>query len=87
MDDAKWLPPCGIADEIRKQYDKLMVTMEDSIKHLYRKWRDSLEEDMQNRLDRPLLARSHSNPGLMESNFDRLVSHTCYYACVIILLV
>ncbi|KAJ9574123.1 hypothetical protein L9F63_008537, partial [Diploptera punctata] len=77
LDDAKWLPPCGMGDEVRIQYDKLLITMEESVKNLYRKWQDTLEENIQSRLDKPLLVKSHYKPGLLESNFDRVLLNVC----------
>jgi hypothetical protein len=67
------MPPCGIGDEVRIQYEELMVSMDDLARDLYEKWNNSLDENSNTRLDRPLMVRSHTRPGLLESNFDRWV--------------
>lgn len=65
-----WLPKCGIAIEVRTRYDKLLVSMKEHIQDLFRKWNDTLEDNIIQRLNRPLMRRSTSHPGLLESNFD-----------------
>lgn len=70
IDNAMWLPKCGMAVEVRQQYDKLMESIKDGMKDLFHKWNDTLEDNIVQRLGRPLMRRSTSRPGLMESNFD-----------------
>lgn len=38
---------------------------------LFRKWIDNIGEDVSKRLDRPLMNRSATKPGLLECNIDR----------------
>lgn len=67
------MPPCGMRDEVHTQYEELIVSMDDLARDLYEEWNDSLDENISARLDRPLMVRSHTRPGLLESNFDRWV--------------
>nr|CAD7395752.1 unnamed protein product [Timema poppensis] len=71
LDDAEWLPYCGVGEEVRTQFNKLVKTIDDMVMDIYRKWIDSLDENMAARLNRPLLCRSLVHQGLLESNFDR----------------
>lgn len=70
IENAMWLPKCGIAMEVRQQYDKLLVSIKEHIKDLFRKWNDTLEDNIVQRLNRPLMRKSASRPGLLENNFD-----------------
>lgn len=63
--------PCSIAEEVFMQYEKLIASIDDRILSLYRKWYDGLGDDISNQLQRPLLCRSSSKPGLLECNMDR----------------
>jgi dynein heavy chain len=60
-----------MGDEVRVDYEKLIVVLDDIVRDLYQKWSDSMDTNIIARLDRPLMIRSHSRPGLLESNFDR----------------
>jgi hypothetical protein len=71
LDDAQWLPPCGMEEKVHMQYEKLMESMENTVRDLYQKWCDSLDGNMNARPDRTLMIRSHTRPGLLEPNFDR----------------
>lgn len=71
MDDAAWMMPCSIAKEVFAQYEKLISSIDDSILNLYRKWVDSIGEDINARMNRPLMCKSVVKPGLLECNIDR----------------
>jgi len=60
-----------MGDEIRVDYEKLIVSMDDIVRDLYQKWNDSMDTNISATLDRPLMIRSHTRPGLLEPNFDR----------------
>jgi hypothetical protein len=60
-----------MGDEVRTQYEKLTVSMEDTVSDLYQKWNDTLDANINTRLDRPLLVRSYIRPGFLEPNFPR----------------
>jgi hypothetical protein len=63
--------PCDVGDEVHTQYEEFMALLDDLIRDLYDKWNHSLDVNMNVRLDRPLIVRSHTRPGLLEPNFDR----------------
>ncbi|KAG5894356.1 hypothetical protein JTB14_031917 [Gonioctena quinquepunctata] len=71
FDDAGWMLPCSISREVFAQYGKLVSSVNDNILNLYRKWVDSIGEDINARINRPLMCRSLSKPGLLECNIDR----------------
>lgn len=71
IDNAMWLPQCGLANEVRLQYNKLMVSIKEHIQDLFHKWNDTLEDNIIQKLSRPLMRRSTYRPGLLENNFDR----------------
>nr|XP_015838947.1 PREDICTED: dynein heavy chain 2, axonemal [Tribolium castaneum] len=71
FDDAKWMLPCSVSQEIFSQYEKLVSSIDERILGLYRKWNDRLGEDVAKRLHRPLMCKSISKPGLLECNIDR----------------
>lgn len=60
-----------MGDEVRVDYEKLIVSMDDTVRDLYQKWSDNMDTNISARLDRSLMIRSHTRPGLLESNFDR----------------
>lgn len=71
FDEAGWMMPCSIAHEVFAQYDKLIASIDEKILYLYRKWVDSIGEDVNARLNRPLMCKSVMKPGLLECNIDR----------------
>lgn len=73
LDDAVWMLPCSTAEEIFQQYDKFVTSINDNILNLYRKWVDQIGDDVTIRLNRPLMRRSSSHPGLLECNMDKWV--------------
>ncbi|XP_060528447.1 dynein axonemal heavy chain 2 isoform X3 [Cylas formicarius] len=73
FDEATWMMPCSIEREVFAQYEKLVSSVDDKVFNLYRKWIDSVGEDVNLRLQRPLICRSISRPGLLECNIDRSI--------------
>ncbi|KAK4876213.1 hypothetical protein RN001_012635 [Aquatica leii] len=71
FDDANWMRPCSIAEDIFTQYANLLTAIDNIILDLYRKWIDSIGEDVGNRLNRSLMNRSPTKLGLLECNIDR----------------
>lgn len=65
--------PCSIGKDIFAQFEKLFKSIDDSILNLYRKWVDTIGEDVNSRLNRPLMCRSKTHPGLLECNIDKSV--------------
>ncbi|XP_023311334.1 dynein heavy chain 2, axonemal [Anoplophora glabripennis] len=82
FDEAGWMMPCSIAHEVFAQYDKLIASVDEKVLYLYRKWVDSIGEDVNARLNRPLMCKSVIKPGLLECNIDRSlleIFHECKY--------
>lgn len=73
IDDAQWLMYCPIEEEVRAQYNKLIVTLDETAASLYRKWQVFTSSDIGKRFQRPLLVWSPRKPGLLEVNIDRFV--------------
>ncbi|KAF5308522.1 hypothetical protein FQR65_LT06187 [Abscondita terminalis] len=71
IDEANWMRPCSIAEDVFSQYDALLTSIDHLILDLYRKWIDNIGEDVGNRLNRSLMNRSPTRPGLLECNIDR----------------
>lgn len=82
LDEAIWIAPCGIAEEIFVQYEKLIASIDETILNIYRRWVETLGEDVTSRLKRPLLMKSINKPGLLECNIDRSfvkMFHECQF--------
>lgn len=71
IEKAFWLPHCAAAEGVLEQFDKLMKSMEESMRDIYIKWSDNLGDDSYSLLDRFLLVKSPRKIGLYEVNFDR----------------
>lgn len=71
LDDAAWMSACSLAEEIFKQYENLQASVDEIILNLNRKWVDSIGDDVASRLNRPLMCKSATQPGLLECNIDR----------------
>ncbi|XP_066252128.1 LOW QUALITY PROTEIN: dynein axonemal heavy chain 2 [Euwallacea similis] len=71
FDDAGWMLPCSTSKQIFAQYKKLITSIDSSIVSLYRKWVDSIGEDLNFPLQHFLICKSISKPGLLECNIDR----------------
>ncbi|XP_025835309.1 dynein heavy chain 2, axonemal-like [Agrilus planipennis] len=73
FDDAYWLPHCKYREETFNLYDKCLNLIDEATLNLYRKWVDTIGEDVMERLNRPLLCKSVTRPGLLECNIDRSI--------------
>ncbi|XP_057654894.1 dynein axonemal heavy chain 2 isoform X2 [Diorhabda carinulata] len=73
FDDAGWMLPCSLARDVFAQYEKLINSIEDTVLNLYRKWVDSLGEDINSRVNRSLMIKSATKPGHLECNIDRSI--------------
>ncbi|KAI4471763.1 dynein heavy chain [Holotrichia oblita] len=71
LEAAAWLPPCSIADDVFLQYDNLITSIDELVMGIYRKFIDSIGDDIMSRLNSPLMCRSATKTGLLESNMDR----------------
>ncbi|KAF5292010.1 hypothetical protein FQA39_LY14127 [Lamprigera yunnana] len=73
FEEANWMRTCSIAEDVFAQYASALVLIDGIILDLYRKWVDSIGEDVPNRLQRSLMNRSPTRPGLLECNIDRSI--------------
>ncbi|XP_018342049.1 PREDICTED: dynein heavy chain 2, axonemal [Trachymyrmex septentrionalis] len=82
LEKAEWMPYCGKSEEIYRQKDSLIRSIEDSMKELYVKWLNDVGDNPRAQLDRSLMRRSDSKPGLLECNIDPNIlnlCHECFY--------
>lgn len=71
LNDAEWMLLSGKGEEVRSQYKKISVSVDEYVKDLHRRWLVALDDDVSKLLNRKLLVHSTSRPGLLEPNFDR----------------
>nr|XP_012223058.1 PREDICTED: dynein heavy chain 2, axonemal-like [Linepithema humile] len=77
LEEAEWMPYCGMSEEIYHQEDIVIRSIGDSMKDLYTKWLHDVGENPRARLDRFLMRRSDSKSGLLECNIDRNILNLC----------
>lgn len=77
LEKAEWMPYCSMSEEIYHQEDIVIRSIEDSIKNLYVKWLHEVGDNPRARLDRYLMRRSDSKPGLLECNIDPNILNLC----------
>lgn len=77
LEEAEWMPYCGMSEEIYHQEDVVIGSIEDSMKDLHVKWLHDVGENPRARLDRCLMRRSDSKSGLLECNIDPNILNLC----------
>lgn len=77
LDEAAWMPYCGLMLEIYHQHDLLMKSIEDLIQDLYNKWTHQVGDNPRARLDRFLMCHSDPRPTLLECNIDPDILTLC----------
>ncbi|XP_012280984.2 dynein heavy chain 2, axonemal [Orussus abietinus] len=77
VDEAKWMFPCNMAEEVYLQHKILVASIEDSISDLYYKWINDTGENPVDRLDRFLMRRSSVTPEFIECNIDQSIIQIC----------
>lgn len=75
IDDAVFIPTCSLKEEVYEQYEKLIKSIDERIRNLRQQWESTLGTNVIERLNRPLMIRSTSKPGLLECNIDRYFVH------------
>ncbi|XP_017772772.1 PREDICTED: dynein heavy chain 2, axonemal [Nicrophorus vespilloides] len=65
------MSPCSISEEVFLQYESLISSIDELVLNLFRRFNENVGEDVTKRLDRPLMCRSASRPGLIECNMDK----------------
>lgn len=78
LEEAEWMPYCGMSEEIYHQEDIVIGYIEDSIKNLFAKWVQDVGENPRLRLDRCLMRRNDSKAGLLECNIDPNILDLCH---------
>ncbi|KAK2576896.1 hypothetical protein KPH14_005521 [Odynerus spinipes] len=77
LEEAEWMPLCGMKFETFRQHDLVIKSMEDAISDLHRQWIEAAGENPRTHLDRSLMKRSPSSPILLECNMDPFVLDLC----------
>lgn len=77
LEEAEWMPYCGMSEEIYHQQGIVIRSIEDSMKDLYAKWLHDVGENPRARLDRFLMRRSDIKSGLLECNIDPNILNLC----------
>lgn len=77
LEEAAWMPYCGLSIEICMQHDILMKSIEDLVQYLYSNWTYHVGDNPRARLDRFLMRHSDSRPGLLECNIDPDILNLC----------
>lgn len=70
LEEAEWMPYCGMSEEIYHQHSIVIRSIEDAMKNLYAKWLNDVGENPRARLDRFLMRRNDGRFGLLECNID-----------------
>lgn len=75
---ADWMPFCNISDLICEKYDSLVMSINDIIKTLYKKWINYIGENPHERLNCFLMKRKSEEMNFkLECNMDSLILDLC----------
>ncbi|XP_025155769.1 dynein heavy chain 2, axonemal [Harpegnathos saltator] len=77
LEEAEWMPYCGMSMEVYCQQDIVIRSIEDAVKNLYAQWLQNVGENPRSRLDRFLMRRSDDRSGLLECNVDPGILDLC----------
>ncbi|XP_072759448.1 dynein axonemal heavy chain 2 [Anoplolepis gracilipes] len=77
LQEAEWMPYCGMSEEIYHQEDIVIKSIEDSMKDLHTKWVHDVGENPRARLDRCLMRHSETKSDLLECNIDPNILNLC----------
>lgn len=58
-------------------YDQMQNNITKNIKQLNNEWLDTIESNVMNKMNRTLMCRSVTRPGLLECNIDRSILDIC----------
>lgn len=78
LEEAEWMPYCGMSVEIYHQQDIVIRSIDDAVKNLYVQWLDDVGDNPRSRLDRFLMRRSDNRSGLLECNIDPNILTLCH---------
>ncbi|KAL6445588.1 hypothetical protein ACFW04_000847 [Cataglyphis niger] len=76
LEEAEWMPYCGMSEEIYHQEEIVIGSIEDSVKNLYAKWLQDVGNP-RTWLDRCLMRRNNSKSDLLECNIDPNILDLC----------
>ncbi|XP_039277425.1 dynein heavy chain 2, axonemal [Nilaparvata lugens] len=73
LEECQWMIRVPLADEVHMQYQKLLISVDDVIRHYHKRWIESLRKmkNIKSKLHRNLIIRSAHKPGYLENNIDR----------------
>ncbi|XP_076632445.1 dynein heavy chain 2, axonemal kl-2 [Colletes latitarsis] len=77
LEEAAWMPYCGLSVELYEQHDILMKSIEDLVADLHNEWIYEAGENPRVRLDRFLMRHSDAKPGSLECNIDPDILTLC----------
>lgn len=78
-----FLPPAGVGDEVRSQYQQLAQALEEFVSKMFDEWAYTVSHDQLKKLEVPLMARSALKPPMLDIRFDpsllRLIREIRYW--------
>lgn len=77
FDKAEWLPENSNALKATSAYDEMHTNLTKNIKQLNDHWLDTMDTNVHTKLNRTLMCRSVTRPGLLECNIDRGILELC----------
>ena len=81
MEKAKWMRYCNLSDNVYKTYEKLLQSVNEIIKDLYKKWISRVGENPQDRLDSFLMRKKTKEKySKLECNIDPVILDLCQEA-------
>ncbi|XP_068978772.1 dynein axonemal heavy chain 2 [Bombus flavifrons] len=77
LEEAMWMPFCGLSEDIYYQHDLLKKSIEDFVTDIYMEWIHEVGENPRVKLDRFLMRRSDSSAGLLCCNINPDILNLC----------
>lgn len=77
FDRAEWMPDNSNSVRVIADYEQMRTSITSSIKRIHEQWLDTMDVNVHNKLDRTLMCRSVTRPGLLECNIDRGILELC----------
>lgn len=77
FDKAEWLPENTNSAKAMAAFEQMKVSITKNVKEMYTQWLETMVADVQQMLNRTLMCRSVTRPGMLECNIDRNVMELC----------
>lgn len=77
FDKAEWLPENTNSTKAMAAFDQMQTSITKNVKEMYIQWLETMNSDIQQVLNRTLMCRSVTRPGMLECNIDRRVMELC----------